>query len=87
MRRHKVAAAPDPVGNTFDQSAWTRSIGTPLPTVDHLMPENAHHLVLPVMLGDTGDMVSREVDLFVVIIQILASGVGDTRHASQDKRH
>lgn len=51
------------------------------------MTDDAQHLGSAARLRHARDIVGREVDLLVVVVKVLAGGVGDAGHRAQDQRH
>ncbi len=70
MRRAQITVEPHPVGHALDQAARASPLGVPLVAVDELVGQDARDLVGEARGGvDRVDVVEREVDLFVVVVE------------------
>ena len=70
MRRAEIAVQAYPVGHALDQTAGASPLGIPLVAMDQLMGQDARDLVGEARGGvDRVDVVEREVDLFVVVVE------------------
>lgn len=78
---------PHPVRDALDQAAGARVEGVVLVAVDHLVRQDAEDLVVFAVRGDLVDVVEREVDLLVVVVEGGACRVGHAGHGAQYQRH
>lgn len=56
-----------------------------LKAMHELMRNHTRNFVSDTVLGDFGDVFQTEVDLFVVVVQVAAGGVGDAGHVAEDE--
>lgn len=85
VRRRQVAVEPDPVGDALDQAAGAGAEGVPLQAVDELVGDDAGDFLGGALLVRAGDVVEREVDLLVVVVELGARCVGHARHVAEDE--
>lgn len=85
MGRAQVGVEANPVGDALDQPARAGSLGIILEAVDHFVGEDAHDLCGTAVGRDAGDVGHGEVDLFVVVVEVGARGVGDAAHGTEDE--
>lgn len=85
VRRRQVAVEPDPVGDALDQAAGAGAEGVPLQAVDELVGDDAGDFLGGALLARAGDVVEREVDLLVVVVELGARCVGHARHVAEDE--
>lgn len=80
MRRTEVCAEPDPVGDSLYYTARARAVAIPLEDVHKLVNEHASDLVTdpPRIASDLSNVVRREMDLLVLLVEVGAARMSYT---------